>query len=341
MTALKSHAHMLLLCTAICLATALAPPAGRALEIEPFTTFNQSPIVQIYGLPAAGSPTLVPAGRLTTQLSVDVANNFAIDTKGGESITFDGEEWRTTLAFRYGIVKGWEVGLDIPVLTEWGGILDAPIQWWHKAFGIDQSGRDLVPQGRTLFSYSRNGRERIHLTGANSGLGDLRLTSGVQLYRDGDDPRRAIALRSSLKLPTGGSSALHGSGGVDFALWLTGREAVPWLHHWALLWSAGGMIVGRGDILPEMQRDLAAFGSLGIGWQPGERYNLKLLLNGNTPFYHNSSLRELSVASVQMVAGGTVALGRNTELDLSFSEDLLVLTASPDFGITLALRTLW
>jgi uncharacterized protein DUF3187 len=331
-----SHLSALSMCLFL-----LAHPAA-ALETTPFFTFNQSPVVQIYGLPAAEDPVVAPDGRLAARFALDVANSFAVDDHGNETITLDGEVWRTTLAFRYGLGRGWEVGLDLPVVTTWGGVLDDPVQWWHQAFGIGQAGRDDVSTGRTLFTYSLNGTERFRTSRPNAGLGDIRLSSGVQLYRDATDPGRAVALRGSLKLPTGSSGSLHGSGGVDFSLWLTGRERLPLLsERWALLWAMGGMIVGRGDILPEIQRDLVGFGTIGVGWRPSDWYLLKTQLNGHTPFYQGSSLRELSVASVQWVAGGTVAFTPQTELDLSFSEDLLVITSSPDFGITLALRTLF
>ncbi|HEY6009530.1 MAG TPA: DUF3187 family protein [Geobacteraceae bacterium] len=342
MIPLSSRFRLLLLCVAPCLGSALFAASATALEIEPFATFNQSPIVQIYGLPAAGSPTVVPAGRIATELTLDIASNFAIDTADHESITLDAEEWRTNVALRYGLGRDLEVGLDIPVLTQWGGILDAPIEGWHDFFGIEQGGRNSVPHGRTILTYSRAGEQRINVTRENAGIGDIRLTGAWQLYRDADDPRRAIALRSNLKFPTGDSSRLHGSGGVDFALWLSGREAIPLFpKSWAALWSAGGMLVSQGDILPELQRNLAGFASLGIGWQPGEAFNLKAFTNLNTPFYQHSALRELSATSVQLVAGGTIAITRTTSLDISFSEDLPVLTTSPDFGYTFTLRTLW
>ena len=319
----------------------LAQPAV-ALETTPFFTFNQSPVVQIYGLPAAEDAVVAPVGKLGTILALDVASNFGVDERGNETITLDGEEWRTTLAFRYGLARGWEVGLDVPVLTIWGGVLDTTVQWWHRVFGMSQGGRDGVSNHRTLFTYTRDGKERFRVSQPHGGLGDIRLSAGVQLYQDTADPGRAVALRSSLKLPTGDSGSLDGSGGIDYSLWLTGRERLPLLsERWSLLWAMGGMIVGRGDVLPDMQRDLVGFGTVGVGWRPSDWYLFKTQLNGNTPFYKSSSLRELSTSSVQWVMGGTIAFTPLTELDISVSEDILVITSSPDFGITLALRSLF
>lgn len=315
--------------------TLVAPRPVFPLELTPFQTFNQSPLVQIYGLPAPESGSTVPAGRLHTRLSLDIANNFAVDTKGNEAITLDGETYRTTLALRYGVTDRIELGLDIPYLVATGGVFDSPVQWWHREFNISQAGRDETPKNRLMYSYSRNGVERFSLQHGNDSIGDIRLSGGVQLYREDRPQPLALALRASLKLPSGNSRKLQGSGGTDFALWLS---ALDQFEHWGIYGALGGMAVDRGDVLRDMQRDLVAFGCFGIGLTPVEWLSLKMQLYGNTPFYKGSSLKELSVSSLQWVFGQTVAFTPDTELDIAVAEDLLVLTTSPDFGVHIALR---
>ncbi|GFE57886.1 DUF3187 family protein [Geobacter sp. AOG1] len=327
--------HHFLWSLALLVCALAIPHPAFSLELTPFQTFNQSPLVQIYGLPAPESGTTVPARRLDTRLSLDIASNFAVDTKGAEAITLDGETYRTTLAFRYGVTNNIELGLDIPYIVETGGIFDSPIQWWHHVFNMSQAGRDEAPKNRLLFTYSRNGAERFSISHGNDGVGDIRLSGGVQLYREDRPEPLAVALRASLKLPTGNSGKFQGSGGTDFALWLS---ALDQYEGWGLYGAVGGMTVGKGDVLTDMQRDVAAFGCFGIGLTPVEWLALKMQLYGNTPFYKGSSIKELSVASLQWVFGQTVAFTPDTELDIAVAEDLLALTTSPDFGIHVALR---
>jgi hypothetical protein len=164
----------------------------------------------------------------------------------------------------------------------------------------------------------------------------------VQVYRDADKPVRGAALRASLKLPTGNSSELHGSGSTDFALWLTASDCFSLgKTDLTVFGAAGGMVMSEGDVLPDRQRELLGFGTLGVGWGPLEWLALKTQLNGHTPFYSHSSLRELSVSSVQWLIGGSVALSDRTSLDMGVAEDLLILSASHDFGVHLALRTMF
>ena len=321
------------------LLTLLGGAAGAA-EITPFYTQNQSPLVQIFGLPAAGNAVVSATGHGEGLLALDVASNFAHGTNGasGETILLDGESYRTTLALRYGICKGVEAGIDLPFVGYGGGFLDGFIEGWHDFFNLPQGGRTDAPHNRLLYTYSRNGQERLRIDDASFGIGDLRLTGGVQLYHDGSSNPLALALRSSLKLPTGDSGRLHGSGSTDLALWLTGSDdyALPAWGHLTLFGAAGGMVMSDGDVLQGQQRNVAGFGSLGIGWSPVEVIAFKTQLSGHTPFYRGSELRELGSNALQIVVGGTIAFSGQTALDIGVSEDIAVDT-SPDVVFHLAL----
>jgi len=332
--------HSLLL---ICVALLVSSLNSHAAEITPFYTSNQSPIVQIFGLQPADNARIVPGGHLSAQLGVGLASNFAIDDGGVENIALDGETYRTNLALRYGIGKRFEVGLDIPYIVESGGFLDGLVGDFHDTFGLGAGGRDKVPHNRLLFAYTgRDGVERFNINHANGGFGDIRLSGAFQLY--GTDPAKtsAVALRGSIKLPTGNSGELHGSGSADFSVWLTAARDFRFTSsHLTLYGALGGMGLTTGDVLPDQQRNLVAFGTVGLGWSPNEWLALKLQFDANTPFYKNSSLHELNSCSIQTVWGATFAFAKNTALDLAFSEDYIINTTSPDVGINLALRTLF
>ena len=100
------------------------------------------------------------------------------------------------------------------------------------------------------------------------------------------------------------------------------------------------MYMSPGDVLPDLQRSLVEFGTLGAGWSPLDWLAFKLQFDGHTPFYRDSRLRELDDGSVQLTIGGTLGFTRNTSLDLGVSEDIVVKTA-PDVVFHLALRTVF
>lgn len=309
-----------------------------ALDVTPFYTWNQSPLIQIFGLPAAERAILLPHGRVEGLLAMDVASNFAHDETSRERILLDGENYRFTLALRYGLAPGIEAGIDIPYVGQGGGFLDSFIEGWHDFFNLPQGGRDEAPRNRLLYSYTKDGQSRLRSDDSSFGLGDMRLSGGVQLYNDGSANPRAVALRASLKLPTGESSELHGSGGTDFALWLTASDDYRLsLGHFTLFGAGGGMVMGDGDVLPAQQRNLAAFGTFGFGWAPVEWIAFKTQASGHTAFYRDSELRELSSSGLQLLIGGTLAFSQETSLDIGVSEDIAVNT-SPDVAFHLGLR---
>ncbi|WP_157698682.1 DUF3187 family protein [Geobacter sp. DSM 9736] len=324
----------------ITLLTLLTPGRSWGVEITPFHTFNQSPLIQIFGLPAIEGGTLAGRGRMSVLVAADLASNHGIDKTDTEDITLDGETYRATLAVRYGIAPRWEVGFDLPWIVETGGFLDGFVSSFHDLFKIPQNGRDEIPKDRLLYTYSRNGTRLFQVDEPNDGVGDLRLTTAYQLYHDPEDSRSSIALRAALKLPTGDSAMLHGSGGTDCALWITGSDTYDVGEgRISLFGAAGGVVTAKGDVLSHMRRQVAGFGSIGLGWSPVDWFVLKSQFYAHSPFYRNSSLHELGITTLQWLGGVTFGITGNTALDIGVSEDILVVGTSPDVAFHLALRS--
>lgn len=325
-------------------ALVLVPVNAHCVEITPFYTQNQSPVAQIFGLPAAGDARVLPKGKFSALLAADVANSYAVgtNTASGEDITLDGENYRFTLALRYGITDRIEAGIDIPYVGQGGGFLDSFIIGWHDFFGLPQGGRKEAPRNRLLYSYSKNGQNRLLINDSDFDIGDIRVYGGMQLYNDGAKNPRSVALRASVKAPTGDSHELHGSGSTDFSLWLTASDdyQLPaWLGHFTFFGAAGGMGMTKGDVLRDQQRNVAGFFTFGFGWGPAEWLALKAQVSGHTPFYQ-SELRELGKDTLQLIVGGTLAFSPQTSLDIGVSEDVVVAT-SPDVAFHLALKRLF
>lgn len=323
----------------IILAIIVCPYRLYALDIVPFTTSNQSPLIRIYGLPSAGNAIVTPVGKIDSQMSLDLANNYIDETAGHERILLDGESYKINMAVSYGIVKGIECGIEIPYIFQNGGLLDGFIESYHNIFGFPQGGRDQVPKGRLLFQYQRNGVDRLKIDTSNSGFGDLSLTSAFQLYHSPNEGSTALALRTSLKLPTGDSGQLHGSGSTDLALWLTASHDHKFMYgHWTLYGAVGAMVMTDSRVLESQQRPAVGFGNIGVGWSPSSWIAFKIQIDGNTAFYNDSELVELSSHSAQLTIGGTLAVSKQIIIDVGVTEDMIIKT-SPDVVFHLAVKS--
>ena len=308
------------------------------MEITPFRVTNQSPLVMIQPIPAESSAGIVPKGKFSAALTFDLANNYTESTAGKETILLDGESYRWTLSTRYGLTDKLEVGIEIPWIDSSGGFLDSFIIDWHDTFGMPQGGRDGAPKNKINYSYANSDGQRLMMDSSGSGLGDIVLTGGMKLYEEKSAAvHDSFALRSTVKLPTGDSDALRGSGAFGGTVSLCG--ASNHFTEWGALGffgSVGGMISAKGDVLKDQQEPLAAFGTLGLGWGPAPWISFKVQINANTPLYKDSSLAELSDTAVMLVTGGALQLPGDYQLDIGVAEDISVATA-PDVAFHLGL----
>lgn len=312
--------------------------AAGDMEITPFSTFNQSPLVHIYGLPHETGADIVPPGKLRVSLNQDLSSNYTVSNSTHEQITLDGETYRLAVAARYGVTSRWEVGVEIPYLFQGGGFLDTFVINWHNTFGLPQGGRDGAPKGRINYSYRKDGVQKLRMDQAASGVGDISLTGGYSLYEAQDaEHQDRLALKGAVKLPTGDSSSLNGSGSADVMLQLCG--SMTNYSEWGSLGvygSAGGLAMSKSDVLRDQHKQLAGFGTFGLGWGPASWISFKAQLNANTPLYRDSSLDELSKSPLLLVFGGALKLPGDYLLDIGVAEDVGVATA-PDVSFHLGL----
>ena len=305
---------------------------GASGDITPFQVQNQSPLVQIYGLPRDTGAEIVPSGAVQMALLQDLASNYTVGSSRREQITLDGETYRLTVVARYGFSPRGEIGVELPYLVQGGGFLDSFIIDWHNTFGLPQGGRTTAPRNRLNYSYRKDGVSLLQMDHGSSGIGDLAVTGGYRLADDtGNGHHDRLALKGKLKLPTGDSTTLAGSGGVDALLQLCGSR------QWGtvgLYGSVGGLVMAPGDLLGDQHNPLAATGSLGFGWLATPLISLKIQLNGTTPLYRDSSLAELSSPTLMLTMGGALHLPDNYLLDIGVVEDVAVATA-PDVSFHL------
>ncbi len=311
-------------------------PAGA--DDAPFESFNQNPLVQIYGLPALGPARVAPAGSTRVGLFYAVANNFADAVGSRESLLFDGETHRTMLRVARGIGKQMEIGFELPHVAHGGGFLDDFIENWHEFFGLPRGGRELAPANQLDYRYRRDGVDRVNVTQATSGIGDVRLLGALQLA-DSERGANDTALRVSIKLPTGDSARLQGSGAADVATWLS-AACRPAACAGAWRWYGGGGVLwlGKGDVLPELQRRAVGFGAAGIHWRAWPQLTLTAQVDAHSPFYKDSDLKPLHTPSAQLVLGGTWFVRPTLGVEIAVSEDLVV-DSAPDVVIQIGVRS--
>ena len=321
----------------------LSPPAlADDLTSVPLFTRNNSPIIQIFGLPPTEGGQLTTSGDTRARLVLDVANSFTEDNSKDESLRFDGETSRLTFSLRRGFREHWEAGVDIPVISHNGGMLDGLIENWHRAFGLPQSGRDDAPRNRLHYYYAdRDSDDGIDFSNSGTGIGDTTLYLARRLTPDSSASRRYLALRGGIKLPTGNSDQLRGSGATDFHLRLAASDGETLKNlDLTLFASVGALWLGHGEILADKQQRTVGFGSFGLGWSALKRVTVKVQIDAHTNFFSDSQLKQIDSPSAQLAFGGTVKVSESLAVDLCIQEDIVVETA-PDVTFQMALTYLY
>jgi hypothetical protein len=221
-------------------------------------------------------------------------------------------------------------------------MLDGLIENWHDAFGLPQGGRDDAPRNRLHYFYTETDeKEDIDFSDSGTGLGDTSIYLAYQLNQNSPTVRRYIALRGGIKLPTGNSDQLRGSGATDFHLRLAASDGETLKSLDVTLFaSVGALWLGHGDILADKQQRTVGFGSFGLGWSALKRVTVKVQIDAHTNFFSDSQLKQIDSPSAQLATGGTIKISDNLAVDLCVVEDIVVDTA-PDVTFQLALSYLY
>ncbi len=215
------------------------------------------------------TPDVLTRAKSSFGLAFHVANDLLIpNASNGSQVEEDFETGRAEINYSRGLGQKLEVGVRTSLLVRDGGLLDGPISFYHRVFGLagngqdNPTGRDNLPRGRDILFFQDAGGNGVNQGGA-SGLGDTLLEVRRQL----SDGPFSSALRVGVKIPTGNGTRILGSGGTDFGIGLDARREFG--SRFALFGDAGAFLYGNSKI-PNSSRSGVQAG-LGFEFRAGNR----------------------------------------------------------------------
>jgi hypothetical protein len=149
----------------------------------------------------------VENGHSEWSANLSVANSSHRFTNGIKQVVEDYEIDRLTLRYRKGLPHGEDITFEAPFEARGGGLLDPFISFWHRAIvKFSAPFRENSPMGQSILTLPG------HATyGDATGLGDVSVSLAKQL-------RSGVTGVVAVKIPTGNSRQLLGSGAVDLAV---------------------------------------------------------------------------------------------------------------------------
>ena len=305
--------------------------------VDSFALRNHHPFLHVYGLPPLQHAALAERGKNVYGFTFTIVNNAEIKDTDTESIRLDGETYFADFTLRRRMHERLELGIDIPFVRHSNGVLDDAIFDWHDLWGMSNSKRD-GPSNELNYRYSNNGSLEQRVVASSSGIGDVQLSAAVPLIAGGGAGSRHVTMRFSVKLPTGDSADLHGSGAADAALGIYGQDSRMLLgKEFDYLGFAGVLALGDGDILTDQQKNAVPYGGVAATWHATERFGITGQLQAQGA-YIDSELDELGGSSIQLTVGGVYRLPRHgVSLKFALVEDVIS-DATPDFGVHFAIH---
>jgi len=303
-----------------------------------FALRSQNPFLHIFGLPPLQSAVLTRPGETDFGLTLDIANHADAGTNARETFAIDGETYFVTLSWRHRISNRLELGVELPFVAHEEGVLDNAISNWHDIFGMSNSKR-AGPSNQLGFRYARDGIVQYELNSPSAGIGDIQLSAALSVKEASNAGSTSVSLRSSIKLPSGDAEHLHGSGATDFSLGVYASDTYTLFGHGLdVSGFFGGLFLGNGKVLTDIQRNAVPFAGVAASWRPKERLGLVFQLYAQGAYF-DSDLEELGGESIQLAAGlNYQPRRRSVSLKFAVVEDFSA-NATTDFGLHFAIES--
>ena len=301
----------------------------------PMAVRNQHPTQLIAQRMLPRGASAVPAGGARVDWSNAYSSYFLGAGNGASSFVMDGELWRSALATRIGLGRGFDLGFEVPLVHAGGGFLDRFVIDWHESFGFADQGRTLAAKDDFRIRAEQGGATLYTLEPYGVHLGDLPLEVGWTALDPGPGGPLGLAFRAGVELPTGDQDRGYGNGGLDFALGVVGEWRVETI-------AFTGQLSWTRSATPRAMRtagvELGDVASLDLGAEVAVTDDLAVLVQSQ---FESSSLRELGFSQVAddqwlLWVGLRGRLSERSRIEFAIGEDLSRYV-SPDFSAWLAL----
>lgn len=297
---------------------------------------DNSPLTGIFGFPeSTEGGQSIGRGQHGWDTSLVLASHNIDETHDGEDLRLDGETTRLAFSYRYGLSDKLDISIEVPYLWHQSGSLDSMIDNWHDILPFVGGGaRAIREQDQLEVFYADSQATFVDVTNDVSGISDVRLLAGWRLSKS---EGRSTALRFSIKLPTGDSNELLGSGGTDISLGLASDVSGFWRNaKLSSFYRVNVTYLGEPDRLADRYKNLVGQLSFGLGYHVHQNVDLRLQSRIRSAVY-DSETDNLGATSVSMTFGADFRVSNRYRIVLSVGEDVKTGSA-PDVSFQIALR---
>ena len=290
----------------------ITPPYG------PLRLVNQHPVQLLFLQSFPEEVNVTPPGHVGVHLNVALTNTL-LRQEQNFTADLDLEMVRTVIDVRYGVRPDFEMGLELPLLYTYGGILDdvvLRIERFPLAGNPRALRRKQVP-GQVTYRVLRD--QRLFIQGQDDalGLGDVVLKAKALVLRE-QEFLPAVSLRAALKFPSGDTARAFGSGEIDGGFGVLLQKT---LGRWTFY--VNGDVTFPGQAFNDVDVSLQPFfsGVFAIEYRLLKPLSMVVQLHGDTrPFY--GTVPVLDKRLIETLLGANWALSRRLVLQVGLADDV-------------------
>jgi len=298
----------------------------------PLPVRNFQPIQLIFlNLPFERAAVLTP-GTFAVHLESAESNEIATE-QGDVEALLKFETNRTVFGATVGVWPRLEIGVDIPMISRFGGFMDPLINGVEGLFGQVNPERKLFPDNVFGgFYVDRRGVELFHGPKQQFALGDIWFSAKYELWRPEGLP--LLSVRGAVKAPTGRAEAVFGSGEPDVGM---GFAMEYGLLSWLMVYQNLNLIIPVGPITPgNLTLDPFVTEAFALELRLADWASLLIQQEAYTSPMHGTGTPILDGTAVELAGGFNVAW-RRWLLQLGGINNVSGVATAADFTLYLRL----
>jgi hypothetical protein len=283
----------------------------------PLRLVNQQPVQLLFLQPFPDRAYVTPFRHVEVDLNVALTNTLVGDQQDF-TVNLDLEMVRTVIALRYGIYPNFEVGLSLPIIYTYGGILDDFIHGVERLFTPGKERRLRKNQVVGAFTSQVSRGDRVFIQGQDDalGIGDLVLQAKAHLLHE-QAWFPAVSLRAAVKFPSGDADRAFGSGEFDGSIGILLQKALG-----RFTFYVNADVTFPGQAFDDVDVSLQPFflGLFAVEFRVSRPVSLVLQLRGDTrPFHDTISILDKRIIETHL--GVNWEITRQLVLQAGVAED--------------------
>jgi hypothetical protein len=284
----------------------------------PLRLVNQQPLQLLFLQPFPDRADVTPFRHFDVDLNTALTNTL-LGNQRDFTANLDLEMVRTVIALRYGVYPNFEVGLSLPIIYTYGGILDGFILGVERHFAPGKERPLRKNQVAGAFTYQVSRGNRVFIQGQDDalGIGDIVLQAKGQLLHE-QEWFPAVSLRAAVKFPSGDADRAFGSGEFDGSIGVLLQKTL-----WRFTFYVNADVTFPGQAFEDVDVSLHPFflGLLAIEFRVSRPVSLVLQFRADTrPFHDTISILDRRIIETHL--GVNWEISHRLVLQAGVAEDI-------------------